>query len=211
MARGYAIAVGVDGGSDQPIPNGMVWNMIYDQHAPAGYMSPTTSEQLWDRLSRFLSDILPVAEEAGVTLAAHPDDPPFAELRRTPRLVYQPAHYQRLLDANKSGRNQLEFCVGSIAEMTEGDVYDAVDHYSRANKIAYVHLRNVRGKIPSYRETFIDDGDVDIRRVLTILRRNKFDGVIIPDHTPQMSCDAPWHAGMAFALGYICAALQSLP
>ena len=210
FARGKAIAVGVEGGSDQPIPNGMVWNMIYDRHAPAGYLPPTTSEQLWDRLGRFLSDILPVAEEAGVTLAAHPDDPPFAELRRTPRLVYQAALYQRLLDANESGRNQLEFCVGSIAEMIEGDVYDAVDQYSRANKIAYVHLRNVRGKIPSYRETFIDDGDVDMRRVLTILHRNQFDGVVIPDHTPQMSCDAPWHAGMAYALGYIRAALQFL-
>jgi mannonate dehydratase len=40
--------------------------------------------------------------------------------------------------------------------------------------------------------------------------QNQFDGVLIPDHTPQMTCDAPWHAGLAFALGYRRAALQML-
>jgi D-mannonate dehydratase len=76
--------------------------------------------------------------------------------------------------------------------------------------VAYVHCRNVRGKVPRYRETFIDDGDVDIRRVLAILDRNGFDGVVIPDHAPQLACAAPWHAGMAFALGYLRAALPGL-
>ena len=210
FARGHAMAVGVEGGSDASIPNGMVWNMIYNPHAPAGYLPDITADELWRRLTRFLNELLPVAEEAGVTLAAHPDDPPFAVLRRTPRLVYQPALYQRLLDINRSSKNQLEFCVGSIAEMTDGDIYAAVDQYSRNGNIAYVHLRNVRGKIPSYREAFIDDGDVDIMRVMKILHENKFGGVVIPDHTPQMSCAAPWHAGMAHALGYIRAVMQAV-
>ena len=47
-------------------------------------------------------------------------------------------------------------------------------------------------------------------RVLKILKANQYEGVLIPDHTPQMSCDAPWHAGMAFALGYLKAALKVL-
>ena len=89
--------------------------------------------------------------------------------------------------------------------MTEGTVYDAVDTYSQQGKIAYIHLRNVVGKVPHYRETFIDEGDVDMIRILSILQRNHFDGVVIPDHTPQMSCPAPWHAGMAHTLGYILA------
>ncbi len=85
-----------------------------------------------------------------------------------------------------------------------------MDNYSRQGRLAYVHLRNVRGKVPFYQETFIDEGDVDVPRILRILKRNNFDGVIIPDHTPQMSCAAPWHAGMAYALGYLRAALQGL-
>jgi mannonate dehydratase len=80
-----------------------------------------------------------------------------------------------------------------------------VDHYSAQGKIAYLHLRNVVGKVPHYQETFIDDGDVDMTRILSILKGNHFDGVIVPDHTPQMSCAAPWHAGMAHTLGFILA------
>jgi mannonate dehydratase len=94
--------------------------------------------------------------------------------------------------------------------MTEGDIYDVVDQYSRQNRVGYVHLRNITGKAPHYRETFIDDGDVDVIRVLRILHCNGFEGVVIPDHTPQMACSAPWHAGMAYALGYLRAALKSL-
>jgi mannonate dehydratase len=204
--RGGALTVGMDGpADDEPVPNGMVWNMVYDQSAPPGTLPAVSHEELWRRLQRFLEDVVPVAEQAGVRLAAHPDDPPMPTMRGQARLVFQPHMYQRLLDAARSSSNALEFCVGTIAEMTEGDVYDAVDRYSRQGKIAYIHLRNVVGKVPHYRETFIDEGDVDMIRILAILHRNHFDGVIIPDHTPQMSCAAPWHAGMAHTLGFILA------
>src|SRR5947209_774540 len=73
FARGGAISVGMAGPVDDPIPNGMVWNMVYDADAPAGFVSATTPEQLWQRLADFLNECLPVAEKAGVRLAAHPD------------------------------------------------------------------------------------------------------------------------------------------
>ena len=184
--------------------------MIYDQNAPPGSLPPVSLEELWRRLQRFLEDVIPVAEQSGVRLAAHPDDPPMPTMRGQPRLVFQPHMYQRLLGAVPSRFNVLELCVGTIAEMTEGNVYEAVDHYSRQGQIAYIHLRNVIGKVPHYRETFIDEGDVDMIRILSILHRNHFDGVIIPDHTPQMSCNAPWHAGMAHTLGFILAAKAML-
>jgi len=210
FARGGAVSVGMDEADQTPIPNGMVWNMVYDSDAPPGNIPIATPEQMWQRLADFLEAVVPVAEEAGVTLAAHPDDPPLPVLRGQPRLVYQPRLYQRLIDLKASPRNKLEFCVGTLAEMTEGNIYEVVDQYSRQGRLAYVHLRNVHGKAPHYRETFIDDGDVDALRVLDILQQNHFDGVIIPDHTPQMDCAAPWHAGMAFALGYFRSALQRM-
>jgi len=210
FARGNAISVGMDGVDQTPIPNGMVWNMVYDTHAPSGTVPTASPEELWQRLKAFLEVAIPAAEEAGVTLAAHPDDPPVPMLRSQPRLVYQPRLYQKLLDLRPSPRNALEFCVGSLAEMTEGDIYQVVEEYSHQRKVAYVHLRNVKGKAPHYRETFIDEGDVDMVRVLRILHRNGFDGMVIPDHTPQMDCSAPWHAGMAYALGYIRATLKQL-
>ena len=172
-------------------------------------MATVSHEQLWDRLERFLREVVPVAEKSGVRLAAHPDDPPMPTMRRQPRLVYQPHMYQRLIDTVPSRCNTLEMCVGTLAEMTEGDIYEAVDTYSRQGKVSYLHLHNVAGKVPYYRETFIDEGDVDMVRILDILAKNAFDGVVIPDHAPQMSCSAPWHAGMAHTLGFIAGVLAS--
>ena len=212
-ARGGAASVaflGDDGPRQSPIPLGQVWNMIYDPDAPSGTLPPITHDQLWQRLSDFLHELVPVAEEAGVRLAAHPDDPPLPTLRGTPRLVYQPDFYQQLLNIVPSRANALEFCLGSLQEMTEGDVYEAIDHYGRQDAIAYVHFRNVKGKVPKYHEVFVDEGDLDMHRVLLALKKNNYDGVIIPDHTPSLECAAPWHAGMAFALGYMRAALQQL-
>jgi len=210
QARGEAPSVGVEGPYDAPMPRGMAWNMIYDEALLGGVAPSVSPEELWSRLARFLTEVVPVAEEAGVKLAAHPDDPPLPTVRSQPRLVYQPRMYQRLLDIVPSPSNALEFCIGTLAEMSEGGLYEAVDQYSRQGRVAYVHLRNVRGRVPQYHETFIDEGDIDMLRVLDILERNGYDGVLIPDHTPQMSCAAPWHAGMAFALGYMKAALQAM-
>lgn len=207
-ARGGAESVGMEGPVDEPMPLGMVWNMIYDPNAPKGTLASITPDDLWRRFKGFLDAMVPVAEEAGVRLAAHPDDPPMPTVRGQPRLVYQPSHYQQVLDLKPSRANALEFCVGSLAEMTEGNIYDVVDHYSKQGALAYVHFRNVRGKVPHYKEMFVDDGDVDMVRVLRILKKNGFDGVLIPDHTPQVHCAAPWHAGMAFALGYMRAAMR---
>src|SRR5580658_9832187 len=211
LGRGGAVTVGMDGPVDEvPIPKGSVWNMVYDPHAEAGYVDSITHEELWRRLEAFLAEMIPVAEAAGVRLALHPDDPPMPTMRRQPRLVYQPGMYQRVIDIAPSANNALELCVGTLAEMTEGDIYDAVDRYSKQGKIAYIHLRNVRGKVPHYRETFIDEGDVDMARILAILKRNGFDGVIIPDHAPQMSCESPWQAGMAHTLGFVAGVLAML-
>lgn len=206
FARGQAVSVGMEVINNNPIPIGMVWNMIYNPNAPMGHLNQVTAEELWHRLEYFISEVIPVAEEAGVTLAAHPDDPPLPELRNTPRLIYRPDHYDRLLNASPSKRNALEFCLGTIAEMKEGDIYEATEKYAR--HIAYIHFRNVVGKVPRYKEVFLDEGDTDMIKVLRILKRKKFTGVLVPDHTPQLSCEGSWYAGMAHALGYLNAVLK---
>ena len=211
-ARGGAESVGFlgdAGPAEIPIPRGQVWNMTYDEAAKAdGTVPPTTPEQLWKRLQDFLEAVLPVAEASGVTLAAHPDDPPMPTLRGHARLVYQPHLYRRLFDLVPSPNSKAEFCLGTLQEMSEGDVYAVTEELTRRGEIAYVHFRNVRGKVPDYRETFADDGDLDMIRILQILRSSGYDGVVIPDHTPELDCAAGWHAGMAYALGFLRAALR---
>jgi mannonate dehydratase len=216
-ARGGAESVGVRGAiDDSPIPTGMAWNMRYRTPLGPGTVAPFSYDELLRRWRAFLTDMLPVAEASGVRLALHPDDPPLPTLRGTPRLVHQPTMYDQILDAFPSRFNALEYCLGTLSEMTErGDgcaaVYDALNRHSRRGAIAYVHFRNVRGVVPDYHETFVDEGDLDMRRVVAILRRNGFDGVLIPDHAPVMSCPSGWHAGMAYAMGYMNALLSEPP
>jgi mannonate dehydratase len=207
-ARGGASSVGMDGTVDAPIPNGMVWNMVYDRAAPAGFLPEITVDELWSRLDYFLDALLPVAEEAGVVLALHPDDPPLERVRGQPRLVYRPELYQKLIDSHPSPSCGIELCLGTLMEMQGGDVYAAIESYARQKRIAYIHFRNVLGKAPHYKEVFIDEGDLDLPRVVSLLSGSGYDGVLIPDHTPQMSCAAPWHAGMAYAMGYMHALLN---
>lgn len=214
FARGEALSQRYDEAAidkDNPIPKGMVWNMVYDPDAPEGYVPPISEHELWERFEAFLEEIIPVAEEHGVTMALHPDDPPTDRLRRAARLVNHPDKYQRVIDHVPSEANALEFCLGTLQEMPEGDdVYECIERYGSQDKIAYVHFRNVKGKVPRYEETFVDEGDIDMLRAVEALDEVDYDGVLIPDHTPEMSCDAPWHAGMAFALGYMKAALQAV-
>ncbi len=208
FARGEAEAVGMDGVDETPIPNGMVWNMLCDPNAAKGTLASITHEELWERFAFFLQELVPIAEEADVRLAAHPDDPPVPYVRQQPRLVYQPYMYQQLVDVKPSHANALEFCLGSLAEMTEGDIYDVTARHAAQGNIAYIHFRNVIGKAPHYHEVFIDEGNIDMFRIIDILKEYDYDGVLIPDHTPLMSCKAPWHAGMAYAMGYMQALRQ---
>lgn len=207
-ARGGADTAGMNGVDDAPLPNGMVWNMVVDPNAQ-GELPTIDHETLWGRYERFLRSLVPVAEEAGVRLALHPDDPPAPYVRRQPRLVYRPELFQRAVDTVKSPANCLEFCLGTLSEMdSELDVYEIIRRHAEHGDIAYVHFRNVRGKVPDYQEVFLDEGDLDMARVVRILKEAGFDGVLTPDHTPKMTCDAPWHAGMAYAMGYMNALLQ---
>jgi mannonate dehydratase len=160
-ARGNAMSVGFDDPVQPPIPAGMVWNMVYDtaQFDPENttqVLAPVSDREIQQRFRAFINEMVPVAEEAGVRLALHPDDPPMPVLRGAHRLSYTPDRYAAILDVNPSPANALELCLGTVAEMAEGDIYSMVDKVSQMGRIAYIHFRNVRGKVPHYREVFID-------------------------------------------------------
>ena len=212
-ARGGAEAVGMEGISEAletPIPLGMVWNMIYDPDAPEGFLQTISHEELVLRYKNFISEVLPVAEKAGVKLALHPDDPPLETVRKQPRLGYHPNHYKGLMELVANPYHVMELCIGTLGEMAGGNLYEAVEYFAKNHKIGYLHCRNVRNKAPYYKETFVDEGEIDMARILRILRKHDFQGILIPDHAPQMSCDAPWHAGMAFAMGYLKGLMQQI-
>ena len=212
FARGNAHSVGYDStriDPDLPLPDGLVWNMRYRAAKPGAAPVRVSNAEIWARLTGFLQEIIPVAAEAGVVLAAHPDDPPAEQLRGAARLVNRPEKYDRLLDIVDSPSNAVELCLGSLQEMPGGEIYDHVRRFARRDRIGYVHFRNVKGKVPKYVETFVDEGDIDMAEIVRILRDENYTGVLVPDHTPGMTCAASWHAGMAFALGYMRALVQN--
>lgn len=212
QGRGNASSVVFDQSkvnTSQPIPKGMVWNMRYEDESDE--VLPTVSRtEMWERLSYFLERVLPVAEENNVKLVAHPDDPPLPEMRGTARLFYNTQEYEKLLKVNSSPASGFEFCMGTIQEMEGSDVYSMLEKYTREKRIGYIHFRNVIGKVPRYREAFVDEGDIDMIKALRILKANHYEGVLIPDHTPEMTTKAGWHSGMAFALGYMRGAMQAI-
>lgn len=212
-ARGGAMSVGFDARSEllnAPIPDGMVWNMRFRQQDGQKTVAQVSSQDLWSRLEWFLQQVLPTAETCGVTLALHPDDPPVEQLRGTARLVNQPEKYERLLNISRSSANQIELCLGSVQEMPAStmDVYQTLEKYVQDDRVGYIHFRNVKGKVPHYQEVFVDEGDIDMPRVVALLHDLNYKGVLVPDHTPALACDASWHAGMAYALGYMRALVQ---
>lgn len=176
---------------------------------PLEVIQPVSQEEMWDRLAYFLKNVVPVAEEARVRLAAHPDDPPVPTLRGTGRLITSHAALQRLLDVVPSYYSGLNFCQGTVAEIGE-DIYKAIRRFGEQKKICYVHFRNIKGHPPNnFDEAFVDEGDVDMVKAMRIYKELKFDGVMMPDHTNTVTCPAPWYAGFAFALGYMKALMQA--
>lgn len=211
--RGHAVTVGFDSSEvdiHRPIKKGMVWNMTYEPNAEEGTILPISRVEMWERLTWFLQQILPVAEENGVKLVAHPDDPPLPELRQTARLFYSMEEYEKLLQLSDSPSNGFEFCMGTLQEMPAGNILEFLDKHSQTDKIGYIHFRNVKGKVPNYREVFVDEGDIDMAAAIRILKKNNYQGILIPDHSPAMSCDAPWHASMAYAMGYMKALIDTV-
>ncbi|MBO8437041.1 MAG: mannonate dehydratase [Spirochaetes bacterium] len=191
------------------MPDGMVWNTWIK---PGKFhVDEISNDELWSRWQYFMENIIAEAEENDVILAAHPDDPPMQRLRSNARLVNTPEGFYRLVDSVPSPCNKLELCIGTLQEM-EGDfdLYANIASLCKRDAVGYVHLRNVKGKVPEYTETLIDDGDIDIPRAIRMLAENGFSGPIVPDHTPYLDCKEPWLSGMAFQIGYIRACIDSL-
>jgi mannonate dehydratase len=169
-----------------------------------------TADKLWTNLERFLHGLLPVAEQAGVTLAMHPDDPPLPELLGRARIMNSVDNFERLVRLAPSPRNAICFCQGTFAEMGV-DIPAAIRRLGP--HIKYVHFRDVRGTPQDFVETFHDNGPTDMAAAMRAYRDVGFDGPIRPDHVPQFVGEAgePGYTmlGRLFAYGYIRGLMQA--
>lgn len=167
-----------------------------------------TEEEMWDNYTYFIKGMIPVAEEAGIKMGVHPDDPPVQSLGGIARIFRNFDGFKRAMEITDSPHHGLEFCQGCWSEMGE-DVYAVIRYFGERGKIFYVHFRNVIGKVPKFHESFINEGETDMYKAMKTYKEAGFRGILIPDHVPHMTNDIPWsYAGRAFAIGYMSALLE---
>jgi mannonate dehydratase len=173
--------------------------------------APSDDAAMWKNLERFLAEVVPAAEDAGVKLAMHPDDPPVSPMAGLARIMRSPESYERLFNLQPSPVNGMTFCLGCFLEMP-CDLVAAARRF--AGRIHFVHFRDVGGGPGDFWETFPDDGPTDFAPVFRALAETNFDGCIRVDHVPAMAGEvesSPGYGmmGHLFAIGYLRGVLQT--
>jgi len=175
------------------------------QGGPSSPASEATHEQLWNAFEHFLEEVVPIAEEVGVYLALHPDDPPRESLRGIPRIIDSVQAYDRVLETVDSVHNGITFCQGNFAAMGV-DVPATIRRFG--DRIHFVHFRDVEGDSDRFVETWHDDGPTDMLAAMRAYQEVGFDGPMRPDHVPTMAgednSNPGYHTrGRLFAIGYM--------
>lgn len=162
-----------------------------------------SATEIWSTFEYFMTAVLPVAEEFGVTLALHPDDPPVERVGGIERIFRGIEGFKQATATFDSPSFALNFCMGTWSEMGPV-VLDALEYFIPQGKIAYIHFRDVKGHVPRFSECFLGEGNLDIVEVVLALNRLGYHGFVEEDHTPVMEGDTPWgHRARCLTSGYI--------
>ncbi|MBN8817250.1 MAG: mannonate dehydratase [Sphingomonas sp.] len=192
------------------------WNAAEARPAtPLTRAGVVSQDAFWERITYFLDRVVPVANEYRVRLACHPHDP------GTPPEGYQGVHrvlgtidgLKRFVGINESPYHGLNFCQGTVSENLvdpSREIFDVIRWFGNRRKIFNVHFRNIIGGRGHFREAFPDEGDVDLYRALLTYHEVGYDGMLMPDHVPEV----PGHPeardqSFAFAYGHIRGLMQA--
>lgn len=182
------------------------------EKAPLTEAGRVPEARIWEAFEYFIGRVVPVAEEAGVKLALHPDDPPLSPIRGIGRIFKDVDAFERAVAMAPSPFNGIAFCQGNFAAM-------GVDIPSTVRRLAphihFAHFRDIRGDARRFVETFHDDGQTDMVAAMAAYREIGFKGPIRPDHAPTMAGepnDRPGYErlGRLFAVGYMKGLMQAL-
>jgi len=178
-------------------------------------------EEMWENITYFLKAAVPVAEESGVGLALHPNDPPAPLSRGSGQIMGTVAGWKRLIEIIPSPANGITFDCGVTKEMGEEPV-EVCRYFASKKRINHMHFRNVRVQKPyeKYAEVFPDEGEVDMFGVMKELVRQKYTGTIYPEHPRALDYDQQQpgfrggypgggYAGIVYNVAYARAMLQA--
>ena len=173
-----------------------------------------SEEKMWANITKFLKEVIPVADKFKVKMALHPDDPPLSPLAGVARICTSARNYRRIMDIAPSPYNGVTYCQANFKLMGE-DIYSLAKEWGRKKKIFFVHFRDVDGTKQKFHETFHDNGPTDMVRMLQIYSKAGFNGPIRPDHAPTIEGDAndrPGYTmgGKVLAFGYMKGIMDAL-
>ncbi len=218
------MANGIWSTGSEPIRGGAMGRAFHLEQARTGWWIDRTWEaplshgrvysegELWDNYAYFVRQVVPVAQDAGVYIGIHPDDPPVYPLGGVPRCIFGSFEgYKRALEIADSPNIGMCLCVGCWLEggVAMGkDVVETIRYFGGLGKLFKVHLRNVTMPMPEgFTETYLDDGYQDMSAVIRALQEVGYDGAIISDHLPKM-VGGRW-AAEGWAIGYMRALIQA--
>ena len=171
-----------------------------------------TADELWANYEYFLKAVVPVAEKHNIKLALHPDDPPRPTLGDVGRIMISRKNIEKAIyDIVPSEILGVTFCQANYHIMGE-NVEELIESW--AKKIFFVHFRNTVGHPDHFRETFHDNGALDMAALLRAYKRNGVDVPIRVDHVPTMAGEVstlPGYdaLGRMFAIGYLKGIMQA--
>ena len=169
-----------------------------------------SQKEIWDNYTYFIKAVAPVAEETGVRIGIHPDDPPVPVLGGVPRCIFGNFEgYKRAFEIADSPNIGMCLCCGTWLEggkLMGKDVLETIHYFGSRGKIFKIHFRNVNAPLPHFVETFVDDGYMDMYKVMRALREVNYNGALIPDHIPEMIGGS--RAGTAYSIAYMKALLK---
>jgi mannonate dehydratase len=173
------------------------------------------AEAAWERITHFLTRIVPIATEHKIRLACHPHDPgvPAAGLHGVARVLGTVEGLKRFVDIAPSPYHGLNLCLGTVAEMLQDprrEIHDVIRWFGKREKIFNIHFRNIRGRRDRFQEVFPDEGDMDMAAVLRTLHSVDYPYMVMPDHMPTHPDDPGGHQAFAFGYGYIKALIQAV-
>jgi mannonate dehydratase len=188
----------------------------------AGLPSSYSADLMWERITYFLEQVVPVANEYKIKLAQHPHDPglPKEGFLQIASVLASVEGLKRFVGIQESPYHGLNFCQGTVCEMLENpaaEINDVIDWFGRRKKIFNVHFRNIRGSLGDViAENFPDDGDIDMAGAVEAYRDVGYDGMLCPDHIPvhitvggDAARESAENQSWAFNYGYIRGLLQS--
>lgn len=143
-----------------------------------------TKEDLWNNLSYFLQNIIPVCEEADVKMAIHPDDPPW-DIFGLPRIITNKENLERVLNIYDSPYNGLTMCSGSLGASKDNDFPAMLDYFLEKDRVNFIHARNVKlvGERCFEEAAHLSEkGSINMKKVVEAIVKHNYSGPIRPDH-----------------------------